>query len=161
MSESKPVGTITVRPSEIADMPAVQQIYAHHVLHGLATFEETPPDTEELLRRRAAVQDMDLPYLVAEAEGRIVGYCYAGTYRPRPAYRFTVEDTVYVADGLAGRGIGAALLGDLIARCEKITGRSAASTQPPDARRSAATRRIAAVRKVLSCPAAASACKID
>ena len=107
-----------VRDAGEADMAAVQGIYAHHVLRGLATFEEEPPSTEELVGRRAAVRALGLPYLVAEIDGRVVGYSYATHYRARPAYRFSIEDSVYVADGLGGRGIGLALLGELIARCE-------------------------------------------
>ena len=112
-------GRALIRDAEEADMEAVQAIYARHVLHGLATFEETPPSVEELLSRRASVLASGLPYLVAELEGKIAGYAYATAYRPRPAYRFTIEDSVYVAEGLGGRGIGSALLGELIARCEK------------------------------------------
>jgi L-amino acid N-acyltransferase YncA len=112
-------GSVLIRDAEEADMEAVQAIYARHVLHGLATFEETPPSVEELLSRRASVLMSGLPYLVAELEGKIAGYAYATAYRPRPAYRFTIEDSVYVAEGLGGRGIGSALLGALIARCEK------------------------------------------
>lgn len=107
-----------VRDAAEADMGAVQRIYAHHVLHGLATFEETAPPLEAMAARRQAALDLGLPYLVAEAAGEVLGYCYATPFRPRPAYRFTLEDSVYVAEGLAGRGIGAALLGALIARCE-------------------------------------------
>ena len=99
-------------------MVAVQAIYAHHVLHGLATFEETPPSVEELLSRRVAVLAAGLPYLAAKIDGRVVGYSYATGYRPRPAYRHTIEDSVYVAEGFGGQGIGTALLGTLIARCE-------------------------------------------
>lgn len=109
---------IRIRDAEAGDMEAVQAIYAHHVLGGCASFEETPPDARELDARREAVVAAGLPYLVAQAGGRVVGYCYASAYRPRAAYRHTVEDSVYVADGLAGRGIGSALLGALIARCE-------------------------------------------
>ncbi|MGE0211387.1 MAG: N-acetyltransferase family protein [Parvibaculaceae bacterium] len=109
---------IIVRDAGEADMAAVQAIYAHHVLNGLATFEETPPDTAELLARRTAALSRGLPYLVAERDGRIAGYAYATSYRPRPAYRHTVEDSVYVAEGFSGHGIGGALLGALIARCE-------------------------------------------
>ena len=108
---------IVIRAAEVADMAAVQAIYAHHVLHGLATFEEIPPDLDEMQARRAAVVALGLPYIVAVIDGQICGYAYATAYRPRPAYRNTVENSVYVADGLGGRGIGAALLGDLIARC--------------------------------------------
>lgn len=117
MSEPAPT-PVAVRDARAADMAEVQAIYAHHVLHGLATFEELPPSVDELLARRAAVIGAGLPYLVAEHGGAIVGYSYASVYRPRPAYRHAIEDSVYVADGLAGRGIGAALLAALIARCE-------------------------------------------
>jgi len=109
---------VVVRDARDADLEAVQAIYAHHVLHGLATFEEVPPTIAELGARRASVIGQGLPYLVAEQAGAVVGYCYATSYRPRPAYRYSVEDSVYVADGLAGRGIGVALLAELIARCE-------------------------------------------
>ncbi len=107
-----------VRDADAADMAAVQRIYAHHVLHGLATFEETAPSIEEMAARRGAALDLGLPYLVAEAADEILGYCYATPYRPRPAYRYAIEDSVYVADGLGGRGVGTALLGALIERCE-------------------------------------------
>jgi L-amino acid N-acyltransferase YncA/uncharacterized protein YjiS (DUF1127 family) len=109
---------ILVRDAQEADMPAIQAIYTHHVLHGLASFEETPPSVEEMLARRQAVLGLGLPYLAAELGGQIVGYSYASSYRPRPAYRHTIEDSVYVAQGQAGRGIGGALLSGLIGRCE-------------------------------------------
>jgi phosphinothricin acetyltransferase len=109
---------IALRDSAEADMPAVCRIYAHHVLTGSASFEEVPPTVDEMLARRAAVLERGLPYLVAEHGGTIVGYCYATAYRPRPAYRHTVEDSVYVAEGRAGRGIGGRLLAALIDRCE-------------------------------------------
>ena len=110
---------IVVRPASEADMGAVRKIYAHYVLHSLATFEETAPTLEEMLVRRRASVDLGLPFLVAEADTEILGFAYAAAYRPRPAYRFTIEDSVYVADGLGGQGIGSALLGELIARCER------------------------------------------
>ena len=112
------VTPVNVRDARDDDMEAVQAIYAHHVLTGLASFETTPPSTAELAVRRQAVLAAGLPYLVAESGGRILGYSYATAYRPRPAYRHTVEDSVYVADGNGGRGIGAALLAELILRCE-------------------------------------------
>jgi phosphinothricin acetyltransferase len=118
LSRAQASAAIIIRDAQEADMAAIQAIYAHHVLHGLASFEETPPSVEEMVGRRAAVLALGLPYILAESEGRIVGYGYASTYRPRPAYRCTVEDSVYVMDGLRGRGIGSALLGSLIARCE-------------------------------------------
>src|SRR5271156_1094342 len=111
-------GPIRIRAVSEADMAAVRDIYAHYVLNSLATFEETPPTLEEMLARRSASVELGLPYLVAEAGGEIVGFAYAAAYRARPAYRFTIEDSVYVADGLGGRGIGSALLGELIDRCE-------------------------------------------
>lgn len=114
-----PAVTVAVRDAAETDMPAIQAIYAHHVLHGLASFEEVPPAVAEMTGRWESVRKAGLPYLVAEMDGRIVGYTYASTYRPRPAYRFTVEDSVYVASDLAGHGIGATLLDALIARCER------------------------------------------
>lgn len=115
---SLPIVPPLIRDARDDDMPAVQAIYAHHVLTGLASFEEVPPSAAEMTARRAHVLALGLPYLVAEREGTVVGYAYASTYRPRPAYRFTVEDSVYVAPGCGGQGIGGALLAALIARCE-------------------------------------------
>jgi phosphinothricin acetyltransferase len=117
ITESTQTVAMVVRDADSDDMPAVQAIYARHVLQGLASFEETPPTIEEMMQRRAGVLRLGLPYLVAESDGAIVGYCYAASYRTRPAYRFTVEDSVYVADGLGGRGIGGKLLETLIVRC--------------------------------------------
>jgi phosphinothricin acetyltransferase len=111
--------TVIIRDATNDDMPDVRSIYTHYVLHGLATFEEVVPSVEEMLSRRAAIVTRGLPYLVAELEGSVVGYSYAGTYRPRVAYQYTVEDSVYVRQGLAGRGIGKALLHELIQRCEQ------------------------------------------
>jgi phosphinothricin acetyltransferase len=105
----------TVRPAADADLPAVQAIYAHHVLHGSASFETVPPDLAEMARRHADITGRGMPYLVAEVGGEILGYAYAGPYRPRAAYRFTLEDSVYVAEGAAGRGVGRLLLDRLIA----------------------------------------------
>jgi L-amino acid N-acyltransferase YncA len=110
---------IFVRDAREPDLAAVTKIYAAHVRHGLASFEEIPPSLDEMHARRAGVLQLGLPYLVAEMEGRVVGYSYATSYRTRPAYRYTVEDSVYVEDGLNGRGIGTALLGELIVRCER------------------------------------------
>ena len=116
---SDPAATISIRPVRAGDLGEIQRIYAHHVLCGLASFEETPPDAAELERRWRAIADAGLPYLCATegADGPIVAYAYAGPYRPRSAYRFTVEDSVYVAPGAAGRGIGRALLRALIEIC--------------------------------------------
>ncbi|SFG24052.1 phosphinothricin acetyltransferase [Palleronia marisminoris] len=107
-----------VRDARLADMPAVQAIYAVEVLHGLASFEEVPPDAPTLEARRQAVVAQGLPWLVAERDGRVVGYAYAGPYRPRPAYRHTVECSVYVDAAARGGGVARALLAGLIARCE-------------------------------------------
>ena len=116
-----PTAEVMVRDVADADMAAIQAIYAHHVLHGLATFEEVPPSLAEMTGAVPVVK-AGLPYLVAELDGQVVGYTYATAYRPRPAYRHTIEDSVYVADGLGGRGIGSALLRQLIARCERGPG---------------------------------------
>lgn len=107
-----------IRDASETDLPAVAAIYAHHVLTGVASFEETPPSVEEMAARRAAVLALGAPYLVAERGGAIVGYAYAGSYRARPAYRHTLEDSVYVAPDAFGRGTGRALLDELILRCE-------------------------------------------
>ena len=115
---SDPAVTFSIRPAAAADFDAIQRIYAHHVLNGLASFEEAPPDVAELTRRWRAIVDAGLPYLCAvEPGGALVGYAYAGPYRPRSAYRFSVEDSVYVAPGQAGRGIGRGLLRQLIETC--------------------------------------------
>jgi L-amino acid N-acyltransferase YncA len=106
-----------VRDSRDEDMPKIQAIYGFHVLHGLASFEEEPPGVDELSRRRADVLARDLPYLVADVGGVVAGYSYAAPYRLRPAYRFTVENSVYVDESLRHRGIGYLLLSALIARC--------------------------------------------
>lgn len=110
-------GAITVRPAQIEDMASVLAIYAHYVLTGLATFEEIPPSVEEMLSRRAKIVAAGFPYLVAMRQGAVVGYCYASSYRPRPAYRFSVEDSVYVDNNCVGERIGTALLEALIACC--------------------------------------------
>lgn len=105
-------------PNGSADMTTIQAIYAHYVLNARATFEEIPPSLDEMLTRHAAVVSLGLPYLVAELDHKVVGYCYATPYRARSAYRFSVEDSIYVAPGNGGKGIGSALLKELIQRCE-------------------------------------------
>lgn len=109
---------LQVRAACDDDMPEVAAIYAHHVCHGLASFEEVPPTQSEMSARRQTVLAAGLPYLVARRQNTVLGYAYATSYRPRPAYRFTVENSVYVADGYGGQGVGSALLSELIAQCE-------------------------------------------
>jgi phosphinothricin acetyltransferase len=109
-----------IRPSRDEDVATITAIYAHHVLHGLASFEEVPPPLEEIARRRAAILEHDLPYLVAERDNRVVGYCYAGPFRPRVGYRFTLEDSIYIDAEEVGRGIGRLLLRPLLDRCTDL-----------------------------------------
>ncbi|GLK55374.1 phosphinothricin acetyltransferase [Methylopila capsulata] len=111
-----------IRTADLADVPAIATIYGDHVLHGTASFEEVPPSVDEMTGRLRAVLDAGLPYIVAEAQGVIVGFAYAGPHRPRAAYRHTVEDSIYLAPEAQGRGLGRALLDELIRRCE-ATGR--------------------------------------
>ena len=108
-----------LRDARDDDMGAIQAIYAHHVLHGTASFEEEPPPLAEMQRRRADVLARGLPYLVAEVDGRIAGYSYATPYRARSAYRFSIENSVYVDHARHRAGIGRALLTELIVRCER------------------------------------------
>jgi len=102
--------SLEIRPTTPADLPAITEIYQHAVLYGTATFELIPPDLAEITRRFGALMDGGFPYLVAALEGRVVGYAYAGPYRPRPAYRFTVENSVYLQPSMHRRGIGLQLL---------------------------------------------------
>lgn len=107
-----------IRDAEESDMASVRDIYAINVTHGLATFEETVPTTADMIDRLGRARDAGYPYLVAEIDGRVAGYSYASQYRPRSSYRFTIEDSVYVTESMNGRGIGTALLAELIQRCE-------------------------------------------
>lgn len=111
---------VLVRDAGDSDLAAIHAIYTHHVSTGLGSFEETPPDLAEMARRRAEVLSRRLPYLAAEIDGRLVGYAYAGPYRPRSAYRFSVEDSVYVAPDIHRRGVARALLAELIERCTAL-----------------------------------------
>ena len=106
--------SILVRPSADADISEIAGIYGHHVLHGLASFEEVAPAVEEMARRRADIVAKGFPYLVAEDAGQVVGYAYCSGYRPRSGYRFSVEDSIYVAPGRGGAGIGSLLLPRLV-----------------------------------------------
>jgi len=108
-----------VRAAADADLDAITSIYRHHVLTGTASFEIDAPDVAEMGRRRASVMSSNLPYLVAEKEGHIAGYAYAGFYHARRAYRFTVEDSIYVHPDMQQQGIGDALLSSLIAACRQ------------------------------------------
>lgn len=112
-------GNVTIRDALPEDMPVVQRIYAHHVQNGTATFEEIPPSESEMLRRRGSILEQGLPYLVAQSGERIAGYAYAAPYRTRSAYRYTIEDTIYLAHDMLGQGMGQALLATLIQRCEQ------------------------------------------
>ncbi|GLK77135.1 phosphinothricin N-acetyltransferase [Methylopila jiangsuensis] len=114
-----PHGALAVRDARDADLPAIAAIYADHVLNGTASFEIEPPDADAMGRRIAAVREAGLPWLVAERDGAILGYAYAGPYRARPAYDWTIEDSIYVAESARGQGAGRALLETLIARCEQ------------------------------------------
>ncbi|MGY8681411.1 N-acetyltransferase family protein [Bradyrhizobium sp. UFLA05-153] len=107
-----------IRPTTEADLPAITAIYEHAVRRGTATFELEPPDLAEMTRRYTALTDGGYPYFVAVLDGRIAGYAYAGAYRPRPAYRFTVENSIYLEPSFHRRGIGSALLQRLIVECE-------------------------------------------
>jgi phosphinothricin acetyltransferase len=113
-------GTSIVRDSRDADLPAIAAIYGHHVSHGFGSFEEVPPDVTELANRRREILAKGLPYLVAEGNGAVLGYAYASSYRTRSAYRFTVEDSIYVSPEAARRGIGRTLLSALIERCTAL-----------------------------------------
>ena len=107
-----------IRPSREEDIPAITAIYEHHVLYGTGTFETEPPTIAEMTARRADVLAKRLPYLVAEDNGRIAGFAYANWFKSRPAYRFSAEDSIYLADGLHRKGLGRAMLAELLAHCE-------------------------------------------
>ncbi|MBL0944520.1 MAG: N-acetyltransferase family protein [Hydrogenophaga sp.] len=109
-----------IRPSRDEDLAAITRIYAHHVLHGTGTFETTPPTEAEMSQRRADVLGKQLPWLVLEDDnGTVIGYAYGNWFKPRPAYRFSVEDSIYLAPEAAGRGLGRLLLAELIAVLER------------------------------------------
>ncbi|MTJ81866.1 MAG: N-acetyltransferase [Telmatospirillum sp.] len=112
--------SVTVRDAQESDMAGVQAIYSYYVTRLAATFEEVPPSVEEMIARRAKTLARGLPYLVAETDGEVVGYTYAGPFRPRSAYRYTIEDSIYVAPSVPRRGVGTALLGTLVRRCTDL-----------------------------------------
>ena len=110
---------IMIRPSQDYDIPAVTAIYSHHVLHGTGTFETAPPTEEDMASRRSDVLSKGLPYLVIETEDGVLGFAYCNWFKPRPAYRFSAEDSVYLAPAAAGKGLGRLLLEELMAQAER------------------------------------------
>ncbi|WP_291011627.1 N-acetyltransferase family protein [Hydrogenophaga sp.] len=108
-----------IRPSHEQDLAAITRIYAHHVLHGTGTFETTPPSEADMTTRRADVLSKGLPWLVVEEDGVVLGFAYGNWFKPRPAYRFSVEDSIYMAPEAAGKGLGRALLTELMAALER------------------------------------------
>jgi phosphinothricin acetyltransferase len=117
--ETDPMNGLTIRPCEQGDIAAITEIYSNHVFHSLATFECEPPGREEMTMRWRSALERGFPYLVAERQGEVVGYAYAGPYRARPAYRYAVENSVYVRADSARQGIGLTLLQALIQECEQ------------------------------------------
>jgi L-amino acid N-acyltransferase YncA len=109
-----------IRPSDDQDVGAIAAIYRHHVLNGIASFDAEPPDPDEIARRRREILTRGLPYLVAERSGQVLGYCYASPYRARSAYRFSVEDSIYIDQAEFRRGIGSVLLTELIGLCAAL-----------------------------------------
>lgn len=111
---------VLVRDATEADMAQVHAIYTFYVTRSAASFEEVPPNVDEMIRRYTTTLERGMPYLVAEDQGEVVGYTYAGPWRPRSAYRYTVEDSIYVAPFVQRRGVGRALLGGLVERCTEL-----------------------------------------
>jgi phosphinothricin acetyltransferase len=115
-----PAEPLQLRPASPADFPAIQAIYAHYVLHGLASFEEVPPALDELRRRHDERMGRGLPWLVADLAGAVAGYGYCSHYHARSGYRYTLEDSIYVRQDAHGKGVGSAILRELIVRCEAL-----------------------------------------
>ena len=113
-----PMPPLLIRPSTTDDLPAITAVYAQAVLHGTGTFELDPPDQPEMARRRDDVLSKGLPWLVAQARGQVLGYAYANHFRPRRAYRFCLEDSIYLHPDARGHGVGRVLLAELLGRCE-------------------------------------------
>jgi len=111
---------LALREARAEDVAVIQRIYAHHVLTGFGSFEEEPPEADEIARRLGDVLRRGLPYLVAEIAAEVTAFAYAAPFRPRSAYRYAVEDSVYVAPASLGRGIGRALLAELIGQCTRL-----------------------------------------
>ncbi len=108
-----------IRPSRDTDVPAITAIYTHHVLTGTGTFEIEPPSAADMAQRRADVLSKGLPYLVAEHQGQLLGFAYCNWFKPRPAYRFSAEDSIYLAQQALGQGVGRALLAELALQAER------------------------------------------
>ena len=109
-----------IRPSKEADIPAITAIYAHHVLHSTGTFETEPPSVQDMTNRRTDVLGKGLPYLVAVDGSTVLGFAYGNWFKPRPAYRYSVEDSIYLSPDQHRKGLGRALLAELMARCEAV-----------------------------------------
>src|SRR6266481_10155388 len=118
MSTQPPAANLSICACEEDHVAAITMIYAHHVLHGLASFEIEPPSENDMRRRRLDIVSRNYPYLVAAYAGEVIGYAYASPYRLRPAYRHTAENSVYLHPAWAGRGIGRRLMSALLAECE-------------------------------------------
>jgi phosphinothricin acetyltransferase len=110
----------SLRPARPADLETITEIYGHAVMHGTASYEYEAPDLAEMTKRFEAITSAGFPWIVAQVEGRVAGYAYASHFRARPAYRFTVEDSIYIAPDSQGQGLGTLLLGELLARCEAM-----------------------------------------
>ena len=110
----------SIRPARESDVPAITAIYGHHVLNGTGTFETTPPTETDMASRRADVLAKGLPYLVIEQEGQVAGFAYCQWFKPRPAYRFSAEDSIYMHPDAAGKGLGKALLAELVKQAEGV-----------------------------------------
>lgn len=109
---------LTLRPARAVDLPRITAIYAHAVLHGTASYEYDAPSLDEMTQRFTAITTHNFPYIVAQDDGHVLGYAYASHFRTRPAYRFMVEDSIYIDPAAQGQGLGTLLLAELIARCE-------------------------------------------
>lgn len=109
----------TLRPSRAEDVPAITAIYAHHVLHGTGTFEIDPPPENEMATRREEVLAKGLPYIVVEENGRVTGFAYCNWFKPRPAYRYSAENSIYLSKDAQGTGLGRALLAELSTQAER------------------------------------------
>jgi phosphinothricin acetyltransferase len=108
-----------IRPANDTDIAAITAIYAHHVMHGTGTFETTPPEEKDMAARRADVLARGLPYLVLEVDGQVTGFAYCNWFKPRPAYRFSAEDSIYLTPDVAGKGLGRLMLTELMAQAER------------------------------------------